>query len=166
MVAMLLLLPVALALYIRYRASEFRYFAGETTFEGLRFASDLGAGSVIWIYLSYWLANFGVLLAIILTVGVGVGVASTSIPGLTGDDPGALPPNSGVGVIAGLLAMLLYLMLNGVLHVILVLRRLVMRICESLKISGEVDFERIKQSPLAGPGRGEGLADALDVGGV
>ncbi|MFQ5955280.1 MAG: YjgN family protein [Kiloniellales bacterium] len=163
-VAMFLLLPVALVLYVWYRAYEFRYLAGETTFEGLRFGSGLKARSLIWIYLSYWLASFGVLMLIGLTVGIAA--AFIVIQGSAAGDPGTWQPNPTLGFIIGIPLFLVFFMVSSVLHVILVMRRLVMRICETLTISGEVDFEAIEQSALAAPGRGEGLADALDVGGV
>ncbi len=47
-----------------------------------------------------------------------------------------------------------------------VLVRSIRFICENLEIVGEQDFAAIAQSAAAVPGRGEGLAEAFDVGGI
>ena len=47
-----------------------------------------------------------------------------------------------------------------------VLVRSIRFICENLEIVGEQDFAAIVQSTEAVPGRGEGLAEAFDVGGI
>lgn len=47
-----------------------------------------------------------------------------------------------------------------------VLVRSIRFICDNLEIVGEQDFAAIAQSTAAVPGRGEGLAEAFDVGGI
>ena len=126
---LLIMVPVSTVLYVWYRASEFRYFAGQTCFEGLRFASELKARSLIWIYLSFWLAMFGVLLVIGMAVG-GV-VAYLGFQGIAAAGAN-WQPDPFVAFLIGLPVVLVFLLVNSVLQVILVLRRLVMRICGSL----------------------------------
>ena len=160
---LLVMVPVSVVLYVWYRASEFRYFAGQTFFEGLRFASELKARSLIWIYLSFWLAMLGILL--VIGMAAGGAVAYMGFQGVA--TPGAnWQPDPFLTFLVGLPVVLVFLLVNSVLQVVLVLRRMVMRICETLTIAGEIDFDAIEQSALAAPGRGEGLADALDIGGV
>lgn len=158
-----ILVPVSTLLYVWYRASEFRYFAGETSFEGLRFGSDLKARSLVWIYLSYGLALLGVM--VVVGTAVGGVIAYLMQQGVAAPDPN-WQASPFVMFLIFLPVVLVFLVLNSVLQVVMVLRRLVRRICETLTISGGVDFAAIEQSLHAAPGRGEGLADALDIGGV
>jgi uncharacterized membrane protein YjgN (DUF898 family) len=45
-------------------------------------------------------------------------------------------------------------------------QRLVRFLCDRLSVEGTVDIDKIKQSTAAIDKRGEGLADAFDVGGI
>ncbi len=53
-------LPV---LWLRYRVHEFRTFTAGTRFGVITFTSNLTTGSVIWVWIRYYLALFGLLLA-------------------------------------------------------------------------------------------------------
>jgi hypothetical protein len=56
-------------------------------------------------------------------------------------------------------------MVIGILGTVMLTHRLANLLCTRLVFTGEQDFEAIAQSSRAIPSRGEGLADALDVGG-
>ena len=62
--------------------------------------------------------------------------------------------------------LLLYLVAVGVLRIVLLVHPLIHRLAESLRVGGEQDFEALAQSRQDMPKRGEGLADALDVGDI
>ena len=62
--------------------------------------------------------------------------------------------------------LLLYLVAVGVLRIVLLVHPMIERLAESLWIEGEQDFAALTQSRLDMPKRGEGLADALDVGDI
>ncbi len=52
----------------------------------------------------------------------------------------------------------------GTLSRVLVFHRLVHAVVGSMAISGEYDFEAVAQAVDTAPKRGEGLADAFDLG--
>ncbi len=166
LIAWLLLIPTLGMSYIWYRVREFRYFAAYTRYGALRFDSVLGTGRVIWIYLRYYL----VLVVVFVVI---VGAASVMAPGLlgafgvfTGGDEAmieAIEPTLVFGVFA---LFIVYFLVSGVVRVVLLVHPMLREICRSLRVTGEEDFEAIAQSQQYSPSRGEGLADALDVGAI
>jgi uncharacterized membrane protein YjgN (DUF898 family) len=150
----------AACLYIWYRVAEFRYFAKTTIFGDVAFESDLRTRSFLWIYISYWLA----LLGLFLTIGAGLLIFALAAGGVDwADDPSALTRTSpAVFVVAGVLILIAFTVLNTML----LLRRKLKRICESLSLWGDPDVDGLRQTRLGAPRMGEGLADALDIGAV
>jgi uncharacterized membrane protein YjgN (DUF898 family) len=151
--------PLLLVLYVGYRAAEFRYCVRETRFEGLRFRSELTARRIIWIHLSFLLAVLGLFLATGMIIGGGLwalGLAAADAATAEG-----MPAIAWVVIVPAGLFLLIGL---SVLKPVLVMHPLARRLCATLSATGEVDFEAIAQSDRAAPGRGEGLADMLDVG--
>ncbi|KAF0230420.1 MAG: hypothetical protein FD175_1742 [Beijerinckiaceae bacterium] len=61
--AMLLAVPFA---WVNYRVIEFQSFVGGTSFGGISLASDLNGGSVIWIWVRYYLLLIGIALGAIV----------------------------------------------------------------------------------------------------
>jgi uncharacterized membrane protein YjgN (DUF898 family) len=168
--AWLLLIPTLGLSYGWYRTVEFRYFAASTRYGGLSLASELHAGRVIWIWLRYML----VLVAIVVAAGA---IASFVMPGffhvlggIISDDEevvAATMERLGAAFPLVLFAMMFVIgIAASVARLSLFVHPMLGAICRTLSIHGEADFDAILQSQQARPTRGEGFADALDVGAI
>ncbi len=65
-----------------------------------------------------------------------------------------------------IILLLLYLVVSGLIRTVVWLQPMVAEITKSVSIAGEMNFARLAQSSQEMPGRGEGLAEALDVGSI
>lgn len=170
-IAWLLLLPSLGIIYFWYRAAEFRYFASVTRLEGLRFNATLRGGQLFRIYALYFLAAMGMMIALMILIGIVVAIVALilgdSLP-LGPNQIGELNAKTApvfmqfIPVIIVLIAMVPMAILNTML----VTHRLAQRLCQTLSISGQLDYDAIAQSSREAPRFGEGLADALDIGGI
>ncbi|MDX1576399.1 MAG: DUF898 family protein, partial [Kiloniellales bacterium] len=165
-VAWLLLLPSLGLSYVWFRVREFRYFASRSSLGPLRFSSELRTGRIVLIFLT----NFFVWGAVtFLFVAVGYALFAG----------GASPPPDGAGDEAVqqwllqslqnpllIVLLLLYLVVSGLIRTVIWLQPMVAEITTSLSVAGEMDFARLAQSSQVMPGRGEGLAEAFDVGSI
>ncbi len=147
-----------------YRVREFRYLSGSVSYEGLRFGSSLGLGRVIWIYVSFVLV--AMLVGAVLTVGLGFVAMLSAGAGMDpaaverGMEAGSFDPDGPMPLIMGLV----FVIVMGTLSRVMVFHRLVHAVVTSLSISGEQDFAAVAQAVDSAPTRGEGLADAFDLG--
>jgi uncharacterized membrane protein YjgN (DUF898 family) len=166
----LLFLPTLGLMYFWYRVQEFRYFTAHTRYGDLEFESDLQTGRVISIGLLYFLT----LAAILLVVGVAM---SVMVPGLmvglqamtSGDEAAIESTIRTLGPIFVLVLIGLLFMIGiafGAARLAVFVHPMLRALAHSLSIVGEADFEAILQSQQARPRRGEGLADAFDVGSI
>ena len=62
-------------------------------------------------------------------------------------------------------SIILVVVLLPALTLVMVTHKIFRMVAELLSVDGEADFDAIVQSAQAAPKSGEGLADALDVGG-
>jgi uncharacterized membrane protein YjgN (DUF898 family) len=143
-----------------YRAAEFRVFTAGSTLGPLTFSSDLRARSLFGMYLVFALVLIGLGL---LALFVGLFTLGAAIAVLSGRGG-----NPGFGIIA--LAAALYL---GGVYVFMALKELLLnrafwrRAAGSVTVSGLEHIGDITGSAVAADNAaGEGLADALDFGGV
>ncbi len=153
-----LLLPFTLGLsYLWYKAAEVRYFAGCTRYEGLRFGSALAGGRLVGIHVAYGLTLLVLFLAVAaVPMAFVVPVQAQQAEGIAAAAAGVLPV---VGVLFALVVV-------RPLYYVMVVHALLGAFSESLSIAGGADFEAIRQSQRERPRRGEGLAEALDIGGI
>lgn len=143
-----------------YRAAEFRQFTAGTSLGPLTFASDLKARSLFGMYILFGIVLIALgLLALVvglLTLG-----AALSVLGGRGGTPGF-----------GLIALAAGFYLGGVylfmgLKELLLNRAFWRRAAGSVTVSGLARIGEITGSAVAADNAaGEGLADALDFGGV
>ena len=157
----LFMVPTLFIVFFWYRARELRYFTAQTRLGGLQFSSDITGGKIFLVYLLYYLALSG--LGVVVNIVVVVATATT------GGFTGTMEDLSGASVVLPLvigLSTVLVLLFASVLYTLLVTSRLLEVICDSLEVRGAMDFDALEQSALSAPKRGEGLADALDVGGL
>lgn len=141
---------------IWYRAAEMRYFTENTIFENLTFESRIAGWKLFLPYLAYWsllAIMFGSVMAAIVA-----GMQHFALADAIDENETAA-----MGLGFGVLIMLLGI---GSLLKPLVLQSLLVRIfCNNLTIKGRIESDRLLQNQLKAPGRGEGLADALDIDG-
>ncbi|MEE8187595.1 MAG: DUF898 family protein [Kiloniellales bacterium] len=165
-IAWLLLIPTLGMSLFWYQANEFRYFAGKTRYGALQFHSQLRTGRVIWIGMRY-------LLIVLLLFGVLFAATAMMVPGLMGaveamnaGDEAVIEAMGPSVVLVPFAMLILFSVVSGVLQAALYLHPMLAEICWTLRIAGDEDFAAIAQSRQYSPSRGEGLADALDVGAI
>ena len=138
-----------------YRVREFRHLVNAVRIGETRLESGLDAAPVYGIYVAFYLC---------------VGVAGFVLAVTVGAISGALKV-SGVSVngaavfVAALLGMGAGYWLFGLAKTLMVKLTLLGSVCETLMLAQPEALERTAQSTTTLPGHGEGLADALDVGG-
>jgi uncharacterized membrane protein YjgN (DUF898 family) len=170
LICWLLLIPTLGISYLWYRAAAFRYFTGSTRYEGLRFESDLTGGQYLKLYFVMWLYGMGLMLLSGLLMAIPI--AGLSLVSDGGDmqtfmqNPTAYPLLALLAVVSISLAFLIFVAGNAILAVLFLIQRMIALHCHSITVTGDINFDVIRQSALAAPTRGEGFADALDVGGV
>jgi uncharacterized membrane protein YjgN (DUF898 family) len=148
---------IAIALFVWYRAREFRYFAGSLRFGIAGFSSDLSAPRI-----------FGLLL-----ISFGIGMVALTITMIVVMLPSvllmqfALRTGAGVfstGIMAFIAAALTFYVPLQIVAFVVFRYGLVAHICGTTAISDLAPFNLAAQASERGPLHGEGLADALDVG--
>lgn len=163
-IALLLWVPSLGWSFIWYRIREFRYFTSKTRLGGLRFESDLSAASVFFVMLGY-------VFVVILVVGLAFGGLSIlgvldSYQASVTQGAGTVPDLGNAFDLAVLPVILVVAVILSVLQLVMLIHPLARLLCESIEVTGTEDFDAIAQSQQEAPGRGEGLADALDVGAI
>ena len=147
LLAWVFLAPTLGMTYIWYRVREFRYLAGTTRCGNLSFASDLGASSIVIFFIVYYVAAA----LFMFLFGISFSMIDPSGPTIT--------------LFAGIVVMVAVLLtVLELLAAVILLHPICRVVMSSVRVLGEEDYERIAQSSLSTPRRGEGLADALDVG--
>lgn len=163
LIAWFLFLPTLGLSYVWYRVREFRYFASVTRVGTLRFRSDLEAATPILLVMAY-----GIILSMafgLLAVGFGLVVAGGSFGSLEQIQQAQENGEFLFAYNAAIIALsLLFILIYGVVRIIILVQPILAAICRTLTIEGEEDYDAIAQSQQFRPGRGEGLADGLDVG--
>ena len=166
--AWILFLPSLGLSYVWYRVREFRYFAGRSRCGALSFDSALKAHSVIATVVVYVLLVS--LTMILLAVGIAAVAAVALFPALTVVMESAanlLPAELGPAEMLGyVIVIVIVFPVIGVLRTLFLIHPLFRAISDSTSVIGEEDYDAIAQSRQSGPRRGEGLADALDVGAI
>jgi uncharacterized membrane protein YjgN (DUF898 family) len=148
--AYVLIIP---ALWAIYSAKEMRTLANYTRFDGAQFKLNATTGNVIWLAVGNL---FIIILAIVLAAGVifGVGFLAAWME---------IDKNMAVAILLGIIVLVVY---QGVwaLSRPIIIQRNIAFVFKRLTLDGAVDLNRIRQSIAARPMRGEGLADAFDLG--
>ena len=161
--AWLLLLPTLGLSHTWYRVREFRYFAAKTRVGNLTFRSNLEAGTPILLVIFFAVAISAVAFAV-FTVAQGVLGHFGLSEWFKQADPNQVEAISPVVSAVNFLIFFLYVLFYGMARLILLIYPILGALCRTLVIEGEEDWAAIAQSEQFRPGRGEGLADSLDVG--
>ena len=168
LLAWLFFLPTLGLTYVWYRVKEFRYFAEKSHCGAFSFKSELKARSIIPAVIAYVLSIS--LTMLFLVLGIAMVATVFLFPALTASMesaanvlPGELGPVEMVGYVV---AFAIIFPIIGVLRMLLLVHPLCREISGSTSVIGKEDYEAIAQSRQSTPRRGEGLADALDVGAI
>jgi uncharacterized membrane protein YjgN (DUF898 family) len=148
--------------YLWYRAAEFRIFAAHTRVAGLSFASNLKGGSLLGV-LALYISTF-VLVIILAAIPLVWLDLVTTLVGL--ETAGLETPAEGIEAVYLISFGIAFMgiLILGTLHLLINLQRLFPLLLDRLTITGTADFVSIAQSQQEMAARGEGLADAFDVG--
>ena len=165
LLAWIFFLPTLGLTYVWYRVREFRYFAEKSRCGALSFDSGLRTGSVILIAAVYLGLS---LITLALAFGFMVGILllpAPEAPGIAAGGMSFIQMTPGVvAIVIGVVAATF--VVSGLVQLLFLTHPLCLAICNTLCIIGEEDYRTIAQSRQAAPGRGEGLADVLDVGAI
>ena len=146
------LLLVSAVFRVWYRVGEFRYVVNAVRIGGYRLGSGLKAKSVYKFYFWFYFLFFLCVVAAVIFAEVS-GLLDSAIE------------EDELGLLIGLLVFVSGYWLYGLCKTLFVKISLLALACETLSIQEPEVLGRAVQSTAALPGHGEGLADALDVGG-
>ena len=147
------LFGISMVAWIWYRVVEFRHLVGHSRMGAIAFSSRLAARDVYLIHIGFWmLLLFTVTAIMVVSWPLAVAVSD------------ALSVSSTV-LVSVVVAVLLLTVVYGDLRLIFLDMALLKAVCATLHVDNVAQFETVVQSKAAGPSHGEGLADALDVGG-
>lgn len=159
-----ILIPFTLGLSLLwYSAVSIRYFTNHTHYEGLSFESNLRARSIAWLYLKYAAVVFGTLGLIGVVISAVLPISDLANFKALPESLESLPIG---GILTAILSVIAIYIAFNILATLFLTQGWIALFCRNLTISGEVDWDDIQQSALLAPTRGEGFADALDVGGL
>lgn len=166
-VAWLLFFPTFGLIYVWYRVREFRYFAASSRLGPLEFSSALRGARVYFVFLTHLFVWAAVTFAFV-AVGYVMVTSSGTLPATTGTGEPVTVAWLELGAQNPMLVvlLLLYLVASGLVRTVVWLQPMAAAITTSLSIAGEMDFARLAQSSQEMPGRGEGLAEAFDLGSI
>lgn len=145
-------IAVSFLVGIWYSVVEFRYLIGSLSLGKVVLKSSLTAAFVYRVYIVFWVAFFAILALIggvIMVTGVQFGATGSSV---------GLQITLMIGAVA---AYFLY----GAARTLFIDVTLLKRACATLEVENSDELDHVIQSSADLPGHGEGLADALDVGG-
>ena len=149
----LLFLIVPVIAYARYHAVEFRYLLDNVRAGDVRLRSSLGTAFYVVVHV------LGGALVLAVVFGLpGLFLYGLTIADVTSDVA------QGAMIVFGVIWVLLILVVN-LAYILIVHVTILGHVCRTLAIENPASLDDIVQSSAALPRRGEGLADALDLGG-
>ena len=162
----LALVPFTLGLsLIWYAAFRMRYLQSQTRYQGIGFSLAVTFGNLVRIYSLYALVMtvlFGFFYGAIFAV-----VMPTIVQDQAVDAQSWMQANAmvlyGVGIGA---AFVVFGLIAPIVQLLMLTHRFIRLVANRLEFIGDVDLHTIMQSAAERPQSGEGLADALDIGGA
>jgi len=150
-ICLLLATPTLGLSLVWYAAFKTRYLVGGTRFQNLPLSLRIEFMDLVKIYLVALFALL-LLLSAIMMVMVAVGAA---IGASAGSIFAGLPISVFIAIVV----------FGSTIALVFLTHPMLLLIADRFSVEGDVDFEAILQNADTGPRTGEGLADALDVGG-
>jgi len=151
---------LAALLYPAFQAMMLRWWTSGLRFDGMAAKSLLRTGQIYGLYLRY----MGYCLLLGVVIAVVVGVAALALGVFHAESGGAVPEAAGI-VLAVIGYALVFLAYSTVYQVVVKLRLWKLSF-ETAELSGLEELDAIKAAGGPSSAFGEGLADALDVGGL
>lgn len=152
----MVLMPFTLGLsLVWYSAFRIRYLAGQTRYQSMGFSLPVTFGNLAKIVLPFYL----VLLLIFAIVSGGVG-ASAYLLGQSAEQLEVIFVQ-----FVPIISILIIAIIAPVLQLVMLTHRFIRLVAERMEFTGDFDLDAIMQSAAQRPQSGEGLADALDIGG-
>ncbi|MGB0630486.1 MAG: YjgN family protein [Alphaproteobacteria bacterium] len=146
---------VSMVLGIWYGVVEFRYLTGGVRMGNVALRSEMPAPFVYRVYILFWIA-FLILGGIIAGLA-GWGISESAEPGGQ--------RSFGIWQILSIGLFIVLFLFYGILRTLFVDVTLLKRACETLSVDNPQELDNVIQSSADLPRHGEGLADALDLGG-
>ncbi len=150
--SLLLLLVLPLAAFVRYRAVELRYLLDNLRAGKARLRSELRTGFFVAVHLAGWTATS--------LIVIGLPILLVIIAVIAGTEGNAGAWLIGLGIFGAILIILL-----EPAYTLFVEVTVLAHVCRTLAIENPAALDDTVQSSAAPLRRGEGLADALDIGG-
>ena len=147
---LLLILPVVA--FARYRAVELRYLLDNLRAGEAELRSNLRTGFFVVVHLAGWTTVFSIMLGLPLALMFVLLVGGAEVDAMS------------VSIGFAIVWLPLYVLL-GLAYTLFVDVTVLAHVCRTLTFENPAALDEIVQSSAAPPRRGEGLADALDVGG-
>jgi uncharacterized membrane protein YjgN (DUF898 family) len=154
----ILLWPIALfflsiVLSIWYGVVEFRYLTNGVQLKNVGLRSEISAPFVYRVYLVFWVA-------FLILGGLMAGLVALLVGAIS-----AIAQNTGLAQILPIGLLITFFLFYGILRTLLVDVTLLKRACATMSVANPQELDSVIQSSADLPSHGEGLADALDVGG-
>jgi len=154
----ILLWPIALfflsiVLSIWYGVVEFRYLTNGVQLKNVGLRSEISAPFVYRVYLVFWVA-------FLILGGLMAGLVALLVGAIS-----AIAQNAGLAQILPIGLLITFFLFYGILRTLLVDVTLLKRACATMSVANPQELDSVIQSSADLPSHGEGLADALDVGG-
>ena len=168
LLAWILWLPSLGLSHVWYRVKEFRYFAERSRCGSSMFRSDLRSPPVI-LYIGAHFAGFLCVVAGLFAVIIALTSGSLFPREAAVSESTEWMLSNGSELAAMVVFVVMFVIavpILKVLQTLLLVHPLFRLVFGSISVIGQDDFATIAQSRQAAPRRGEGLADALDVGAV
>ena len=146
---------LSIVLSIWYSVVEFRYLTGGVRLENVALQSEMPAPFVYRVYILFWAA-------ILVLLGLIGGLAAVAFADHE-ESVAGLP--MGVWQFLPIILVIVFFLFYGLLRTLFVDVTLPKCACETMSVENAADLDRVIQSSADLPSHGEGLADALDVGG-
>lgn len=161
-----LLVPFTLGLSLLwYSAFKMRYLVGHTRYQGLSLSLPVTFGNLCRIYFPYFLV-LGVL-AFLFSEVLGAMIDPELLKDLP-KNPRELWTNQNFLIVYGttmVAAIAVFGLFAPALQLVILTHRFIRLVSERLELHGDIDLDAVMQNAAQAPQSGEGLADALDIGG-
>jgi uncharacterized membrane protein YjgN (DUF898 family) len=161
----LLFIPTLGLIYFWYQAAQQRHFYRYTRVSDVQFESTIGGGALLGLFMLYLAALAVILVIIVVVLGTALAGEIANI-GALARDPNTVMPMLLNALPQIIVAVLIWYFASRVAQALYLIHRPLALVCRTTRLKGRIDFAAIAQSAQAAPRFGEGLATALDIGGV
>jgi uncharacterized membrane protein YjgN (DUF898 family) len=161
----LLFIPTLGLIYFWYQAAQQRHFYRHTRIDGLQFESTIGGGALLGLFMLYMAALAAILVIIAVVLGTALAGEMANLGALASDPNLAMPMllNALPQIIV---AVAIWYFASRAAQALYLIHRPLALVCRTTHLKGRIDFAAIAQGAQGTPRFGEGLATALDIGGV